>query len=82
MALFQKGSRFSGVDKHLLDDDDIESFWSASDKRTRPLERHEILAYLERKNSVRMWQLRRNFKWMQKQMKKMGLNPEDARELL
>lgn len=82
MALFQKGRRFGNVDKYTLDDDDIESFWSASDKRTRPITREEIIAHLEKKNSVRMWQLRRNFKWMQRQMKKLGLNPEDARELL
>lgn len=82
MALFPKGRRFASVDKHTLDDADIESFWSSSSRRTRPLSRDEILAYLEKKNGYRMWQLRRNFKWVQKQMKKMGLNPEDARELL
>ena len=31
---------------------------------------------------VRWKRMQRDFRWMQKQMKKMGLNPEDARWLL
>lgn len=34
------------------------------------------------KNAVRMSQMERNFKWMKREMKKMGLNPEDAKYLL
>jgi len=65
-----------------LSGDDIASFYKAADNRTSPLTREEILARLQRKNSYRMWRIRYDFRWLQRQMKKMGQNPEDARELL
>ena len=55
---------------------------AAADSRMRPRSKTEIVAALNQKNSYRMWRLRHDFKWLQRQMKKMGYNPEDARELL
>lgn len=65
-----------------LREEDIVDFYAATEKRTGPMRRQDILAYLERKNAYRMWRLRHDYKWLQKQMKKLGHNPEDARELL
>lgn len=41
-----------------------------------------IRTLIKNKNPVRWWQLQRDFKWVQKEMKKMGLNPDDARYIL
>lgn len=68
--------------KKQLSPEDIESFNDAADKRQPMTSKTEILAYLHRKNSYRMWRLGYDYRWMQRMMKKKGLNPEDARWLL
>ncbi len=78
MKFFQQQSRV----KRALRDEDVIEFFAAADNRTGSKTREQILADLERKNSYRMWRIRHDFKWLKKQMKKMGQNPEDARELL
>lgn len=42
----------------------------------------QLHGYLFHKNPIRMRRLRSDFNWMQKELKKMGRNPEDARWLL
>lgn len=37
---------------------------------------------IKHRNPVRWMQLQRDYKWVQKEMKKLGLNPEDARYIL
>lgn len=69
-------------EKRRLREEDIVSFYAAAEQRKGPMTRDEMLAALERKNSYRMWRIRHDFKWLKKQVKKMGHNPEDARELL
>lgn len=44
--------------------------------------RESIRSAIKSRNPVRFNRMMRDFRWMQKQMKKMGLNPEDARWLL
>lgn len=41
-----------------------------------------IRSAVRQKNPVRWARLQREFRWMQRRMKKMGLNPEDARWIL
>lgn len=79
---YNRHKKPSSKQPRTLDDTDLDYFWSAANTRRRALTRDEIIAYLEMRNPTRMWSLRRNYRWVQKQMKKMGLNPEDARELL
>jgi hypothetical protein len=54
----------------------------ADHKPMKPRTKQEITRYLSGKNPVRMRRLRKDFKWMQKMMVKLELNPEDARWLL
>jgi hypothetical protein len=68
--------------KRYLTDEDYDSFDQAADQRQPQLSRGKIEAELNRRNHHRMWRLRRDYRWVQKQMGKMGLNPEDARWLL
>lgn len=68
--------------KRLLTDNDIDSFNEAADQRKPQRTQTNIIEALRKKDGHRMWRLQRDYRWMQKQMKKMGLNPEDARWLL
>lgn len=81
MARRQK-SKFASSRPRTLDDSDFDAFYKAADGRSAPLTREQIIAKLERKNSYHMWALRYHYRWVRRQMKKMGLNPDDARELL
>lgn len=47
-----------------------------------PKDQESIRNLIRNRNPVRWWQLQRDFKWVQKEMKRLGLNPEDARFLL
>lgn len=88
MNLLRSSTRPDPYKKRTLDDDDYESFFSAADARPRrttprsPQTRADIIAALEKKNSYRMWRLNHDYKWLRRQMKKMGHDPDDARELL
>jgi hypothetical protein len=42
----------------------------------------QVRATIKMKNPIRWAQLQRDLRWVGKEMKKMGLNPEDARYLL
>lgn len=69
-------------DKRQLREEDVLGFYEAAESRKPMMTRDDILAALERKNSYRMWRIRHDFKWLQRQLRKMGHNPDDARELL
>jgi hypothetical protein len=47
-----------------------------------PRTREEVIERVKAINPIRWRMMRRDFKWLQKEMHKMGLNPEDARFLL
>ena len=68
--------------KRRLDDGDIDAFMDAAERRMRPITRDEIREHMRRKNGWRWWRLQHDYRWLRKQMKKLGLNPDDARELL
>lgn len=76
------GNRWKSTGPDYLGESDIASFETATRARRVPKNKEEILLHLKQKNPVRMYRMKRDFRWMQRQMKKMGLNPEDARELL
>jgi hypothetical protein len=51
-------------------------------KMMRPRTREDIIEAIKKQNSSRWWRLNHDFKWLKRRMKKMGLSPDDARELL
>lgn len=65
-----------------LNDQNISDFDLATRARKPLRNKEDIWAELKSRNPVRVNRLQRDYRWVQKQMKKMGLNPEDARELL
>lgn len=71
-------------DRRPLTEDDLQSWQDAVTKRPtgKAKTEEDVKALIRNRNPVRWWQLQRDFKWVQKEMKKMGLNPEDARFLL
>lgn len=70
------------LQKRQLRDEDILGFYEAADARKPMMTRDEVIAHLKRKNSHRMWRIGYDYRWMQKELKKLGMNPDDARELL
>jgi hypothetical protein len=72
-------------EKKRLDDEMVDSFFSAADERNRhrrPRNRDELIELIKRDNSYRWWRLQHDYNWLRKQMKKHGYNPDEARELL
>lgn len=66
-------------------DDEFESWFAAATEQDEPpkhLNRKQLLMMLKVKNPIRMRRLRKDYAWMQRQLKKVGANPEDARWLL
>lgn len=70
------------VEPRKLNTDDRLAWETALDQ-PRPEKTVESIRRLMRnRNPVRWHQVQRDFKWLQRQMKKAGLNPEDARYIL
>lgn len=69
-----------------LTDDDYVAFDAALDirtgyKRLPPRTIEEARQAVRRKNPIKYAQIMRDYHWLQKQMRKLGLNPDDARDL-
>lgn len=81
----QLSPSFDPPEPRRLTVQDLTAFQDAQDERfsKRELRRIEdVRAEISKVNPVKFWQMRRDFKWLQRQMKKLGLNPEDARYIL
>jgi hypothetical protein len=48
----------------------------------KPRTTQDVRALVRNRNPIKWAQLQGNYRWLQKEMKKMGLNPEDARYIL
>jgi hypothetical protein len=48
----------------------------------KPKTRADIIAELKRRNPHRWWRVNHDYRWLKRRMKKMGYNPDDAKELL
>ncbi len=69
--------------KKKLDDDMVDSFFEAAEQRPkRPQNRDELIELIKKNNSYRWWRLQHDYKWLRRQLKKNGYNPDEARELL
>lgn len=80
--MFGKAKTIRSNERRLLTRDDVDGWNKAADQRKPAMTREQIIAYVESRNSHRWWRIQHDYKWLQKQMVKMGLNPNDARELL
>jgi hypothetical protein len=74
-----KARNYRGQRPRQLTDEDIA--WFEDTKLDKPLTMEDVKALLRQRNPVRWWRLQNDFKWMQRQLRKMGRNPEDARWL-
>lgn len=50
--------------------------------KMRPQTREDIIRLIRNRNPLRWHGFVKDYKWVQKEMKKLGLNPDDARYLL
>ena len=83
MAFSDWLSRLEKSTVRKLTDEDIDGFYAAAEKR--PMKERTIVNIQEEiklKNPVRWNRMQRDLKWLKKQMRKMGLNPEEARWVL
>lgn len=68
-----------------LTDEDRLAWDDALDQRarkTKPETLDDIRALIRHRNPIRWRNLQKDYRWVQKEMKKLGLNPEDARYIL
>jgi hypothetical protein len=76
--------RPKGQPRNLTEADRI-GWADAQDSREssmKPRTIEDVKALVRNRNPIRWRQLQGDFRWLQKEMKKMGLNPEDARYIL
>lgn len=69
-------------EKRRLNENDIEGFFHAASRRPRYMSKEDIILQLKKDNWFRWWRLNNDFKWLKRRLKKMGTDPEQARELL
>lgn len=72
-------------ERRNLTEDDRLSWYDAAgerEKAIRPQTVADVQALVRNRNPIRWYQLQSDFRWLKKQMKKLGLNPEDARYML
>lgn len=68
-----------------LTSEDRAGWANAQDARLKPPKVstvNDVRRLIRNRNPVRWHQMQRDFKWVQKEMKRIGLNPEDARFML
>lgn len=64
-----------------LNEDDVSGWMKAAEKPIGPVTQDDLRRHMRRVNFVRWRRLQKDFRWMMREMKKLGLNPEDARWL-
>ena len=73
---------YRGQPQRRLTSDDVDSFVEAATLRKEPRTTAQARAAIRQSNPVRWWRLQGDLKWLRREMKRMGLNPEDARWIL
>jgi hypothetical protein len=65
-----------------LRDEDVSDWFGAADKRMAepPIPRGKVavLRHIKKRNPIKFWRLQRDYKWLGKELKRIGLNPDDA----
>lgn len=67
-----------------LTPEDRESWYDAASQRPEANERtiENLKLLIRNRNPVRWWRIRNDYKWLQREMLRLGMSPEDARFLL
>lgn len=73
--------RYRGRQPRRINEDDIASWFKATEKPPKEYTIERLREHMRMKNPVRWRRLRKDFAWMMREMKKLGMNPEDARWL-
>lgn len=76
-----KPTNYRGKPQRQLTEEDIASF-EATHMVKPPLSTDQVRSIIMRKNRVRWWRMQNDLRWLQREMKKLKMNPEDARWLL
>lgn len=82
-----KVKKYRGQSPRRLTEEDVGE-WVNIDFRRKPGEPpkpvtvEQLRLILQTSNPLRWWQMRRDFKWAQKQLLKAGYDPEEVRWLL
>lgn len=83
MEMNQRAKSYKTNERRTLTEDDMFLYDVAVRQRRRPIgSQDEIIKYLNSKNPVRLRRMRADYRWCQKQYKRLGLNPEDVVNLL
>jgi hypothetical protein len=77
--MFRKS--YKGKPARPLTEDDVSGWMAAADERPAPLA-PKIADVIRKRNRFRWRRFIKDYRWVQKEMEKMGLSPEDARWLL
>lgn len=72
------------ADRRRLHEGDVDGFLAAAEQRDPPRRRDKdtLRNYLMAKSPWRWRALQRHLRWVEREMKRLGVNPEDARWLL
>jgi len=84
-VLGEDAPRERAVPRDLTEDDRLgwyDAGTERSKKAPRPSTIEDVQKLIKNRNPVRWYSLQSDFKWVQKEMRKLGLNPEDARYIL
>jgi len=71
-------TNYRGQAPRQLTPEDIASFDQQFLEKPPP-NREQMIEILKRRNPVRWWRLQSDYRWMRRELKKAGRNPEDAR---
>lgn len=76
-----KPTNYRGKPQRQLTEADIASFEQAHMQKP-PLSTDQVRSIIKHKNPVRWWRLQQDLRWIEREMRKLKMNPEDARWLL
>lgn len=77
--------RYKGKPPRRVTDDEVLGWIDISEKREGlppKIDRDQWLAYLRAKNPVRVRRMTNDFRWAQRMLLKIGVDPEEVRWLL
>jgi hypothetical protein len=78
-----RSKNYIGEPPRFLDDRDLSGWFNAAiEAQTSRRTQEDIARHIKSRNPIRWRRLQRDLRWVKKEMKKLGLNPEDARWLL
>jgi len=70
--------------QRFLTDKDLDGWLDAASKRNPPRarDRRTLREYLQARNRRKWFRLQRSLRWAEKELSKLGMNPEDVRWII